>query len=231
MTPVHTRKGSRQYRYYVTRLAIGESKDAAWRVPAGDLEKAVIRLLAQWLKRSPCNVEQQQAGAVEEQRKSRNGLASNLPQLAVPEQRQFLLDLGVKASLTDDSLTLSFDGKAKAEQISLPARLVHRGSELKLAIPPDGLDATNEPDPVLLKLIAKARAAQEMIITGKEHPAVANYGKRHLWQLLRISWLAPDILSAIVEGRQPASLTGRQLLRATSIPLDWDEQRHFFGFT
>jgi site-specific DNA recombinase len=56
-------------------------------------------------------------------------------------------------------------------------------------------------------------------------------GKRHLWQLLRISWLAPDILSAVVEGRQPASLTGRQLLRATSIPLGWDEQRHFFGFT
>ncbi|WP_340587291.1 recombinase family protein [Erythrobacter alti] len=89
----------------------------------------------------------------------------------------------------------------------------------------------NQPDPVLLKLIAKARAAQEMVIAGKDHPAVSDYGKRHLWQLLRISWLAPDILSAIVEGRQPASLTGRQLLRATSIPLGWDEQRHFFGFT
>jgi site-specific DNA recombinase len=231
MTPVHTRKGSRQYRYYATRLAIGESKDAAWRVPAGDLEKAVIRLFVQWLKRSPCDVEQQQAGAVEEKRKSRNGLASDLPQMAVPEQRRTLLDLGVKASLTEDSLTLSFHGKAKSEQISLPARLVHRGSELKLAIPPDGQGAINEPDPVLLKLIAKARAAQEVIITGKEHPAVSDYGKRHLWQLLRISWLAPDILSAIVEGRQPASLTGRQLLRATSIPLGWDEQRKFFGFT
>jgi len=32
---------------------------------------------------------------------------------------------------------------------------------------------------------------------------VSNYSKRHLWQLLRLNWLAPDIVTAIVEGRQP----------------------------
>ena len=74
-------------------------------------------------------------------------------------------------------------------------------------------------------------AAQRMVLTGKEEPGVASYSKRYLWQLLRISWLAPDIISAIVEGRHPAGLTGRRLLRAAQLPLKWSEQREFLGFS
>ncbi len=68
------------------------------------------------------------------------------------------------------------------------------------------------------------------VLTREPHSTVAGYGKRHLWQLLRISWLAPDILSAIVEGRQPVEVTCRRLMRATNIPLDWPGQRAVFGF-
>src|SRR5690348_9707762 len=42
MTPVFTTKGSRQHRYYVTRLKPGEDKKSAWRVPAGDIDRAVL---------------------------------------------------------------------------------------------------------------------------------------------------------------------------------------------
>jgi hypothetical protein len=57
-----------------------------------------------------------------------------------------------------------------------------------------------------------------------------HYSKRHLWQLLRISFLAPDIIAAIAEGHQPPSLTGRRLLRVTDLPLDWAGQRRVLGF-
>jgi site-specific DNA recombinase len=83
---------------------------------------------------------------------------------------------------------------------------------------------------MLLRLIARASAAQKMVVMGEIHPTVAKYGKRHLWQLLRISWLARDILSAITDGTRPMQLTGRKLLRATNIPLDWSEQRAYVGF-
>jgi hypothetical protein len=56
---------------------------------------------------------------------------------------------------------------------------------------------------VLLKLLAHANAAREAVSTGASDPMVSNYSKRHLWQLLRLNWLAPDIVTAIVEGRQP----------------------------
>ena len=104
-----------------------------------------------------------------------------------------------------------------------------RPAELRIVLPSSEASHRHR-DPILLRLIAHASAAQKMVITGKPHRAVAHFGKRHFWQLLRISWLAPDILSAIAEGTQPMQLTGRKLLRATNFPLDWSEQRAYFGF-
>ena len=95
----------------------------------------------------------------------------------------------------------------------------------------EGRGEQSAPDPVLLKLLAQARAAHRMVLEGANEPAVSHYSKRHLWQLLRIGWLAPDIVSDIVEGRQPSSLTGRRLLRASELPLDWKEQRAYLGFS
>ena len=67
-------------------------------------------------------------------------------------------------------------------------------------------------------------------MNGKENPLVAYYSKAHRQQLLRLSRLAPEILSAIVEGRQPVTLTGRRLLRAVNLPLNWQQQRELLGF-
>jgi site-specific DNA recombinase len=51
----------------------------------------------------------------------------------------------------------------------------------------------------------------------------------HVRRILRLAYLAPDIVEAIVEGRQPLSLTVKRLLRG--IPLAWPDQRATFGFT
>ena len=109
-----------------------------------------------------------------------------------------------------------------------PIAIVRRGAEVRL-VESNGANPSQEPDPTLLKLLVLARAAQQAQLSGREDLLVARYSKAHLQQLLRISWLAPDILSAICDGRQPATLTGRRLLRATSIPLAWVDQRKLFG--
>ena len=49
----------------------------------------------------------------------------------------------------------------------------------------------------------------------------------HVRRLLRFAYLAPDIVEAIIEGRQARSLTVKLLLRG--IPLDWADQRAAFG--
>ena len=50
----------------------------------------------------------------------------------------------------------------------------------------------------------------------------------HVRRILRVGYLAPDIIEAIIEGRQPRSLTVKRLLRC--IPCAWADQRAAFGF-
>jgi hypothetical protein len=47
-------------------------------------------------------------------------------------------------------------------------------------------------------------------------------------RLLRFAYLAPDIVEAIIEGRQPRSMTVKRLLQG--IPCGWADQRAAFGF-
>ena len=51
----------------------------------------------------------------------------------------------------------------------------------------------------------------------------------HARRILRFCYLAPDIVEAIVEGRQPRSLTVKRLLQG--IPCVWADQCAAFGFT
>tara|TARA_R110000824_G_scaffold11746_12_gene51556 strand:- start:28221 stop:28535 length:315 start_codon:yes stop_codon:yes gene_type:complete len=84
--------------------------------------------------------------------------------------------------------------------------------------------------PILQKLVAQAFAAQDLLLTGKPNPALSDYSRRYLGQLVRISWLEPDIIATIMDGTQPVDLTGRKLTRANAIPLGRPSQRKMFGF-
>ena len=60
----------------------------------------------------------------------------------------------------------------------------------------------------------------------REEELVPSYVTR----LLRLTFLAPDIISSIVAGRQPPELTANKLMADTRLPLDWSEQRTRLGF-
>ena len=50
-------------------------------------------------------------------------------------------------------------------------------------------------------------------------------------RLVRLSYLAPDITEAILDGRQPRDLTADKLLAHSRLPLGWHEQRTVLGIT
>jgi site-specific DNA recombinase len=53
----------------------------------------------------------------------------------------------------------------------------------------------------------------------------------YISRLLRLPSLAPDIITAIVNGKNPPQLTAKKLMRLTlQIPVDWSEQRKLLGF-
>jgi site-specific DNA recombinase len=48
---------------------------------------------------------------------------------------------------------------------------------------------------------------------------------------LRLPWFAPDITTAIVNGRQPPQLTAKKLMRLTQrLPVEWAEQWTLLAF-
>ena len=60
----------------------------------------------------------------------------------------------------------------------------------------------------------------------REEDLVPSYVTR----LLRLTFLAPDIVLSIVAGRQPPELTANKLMADTRLPLAWSEQRIQLGF-
>jgi hypothetical protein len=52
----------------------------------------------------------------------------------------------------------------------------------------------------------------------------------YIYSILRLPWLAPDITTAIVNGRQPSQLNAKRLTRLCAhLPIDWTEQRELLG--
>lgn len=53
----------------------------------------------------------------------------------------------------------------------------------------------------------------------------------YIYSILRLPWLAPDIIDAIVNGRQPSRLTARKPIHLSAhLPIDWADQRKLLGF-
>jgi hypothetical protein len=108
-----------------------------------------------------------------------------------------------------------------------------RGVELRLVIN-GGARASSKTDQSLLKALARAHCWFDDLVRGRSMVEIARrneVGKQYVSRLIRLAFLAPDILECIVAGRQPPQLTA-QVLRTGrfDIPVDWAAQRRALGF-
>ena len=55
-------------------------------------------------------------------------------------------------------------------------------------------------------------------------------GAPYAARLMRLNYLAPNIVVMILNGRQPVGLTASQLISDTRLPLEWSAQRAALGF-
>jgi site-specific DNA recombinase len=117
--------------------------------------------------------------------------------------------------------------------LTAPIQLTRVGREMKLLVN-DG-DDDRAPDMGLLRVIARAhdvqqRLAEDINLTVHDVARDEHVTAAYLYILLRLRWLAPDIITAIVNGRQPPQLNAKKLMRLTAqLPADWSEQRALLG--
>ena len=96
--------------------------------------------------------------------------------------------------------------------------------------------ASDRTDPALLKLIARAHCWFDDLVSGRAASMVEigkreKLGKRYVSRIIRLAFLAPNIVEQIVKGCQPPELTAESLLKdRTQLPLDWESQHRALGF-
>jgi site-specific DNA recombinase len=114
------------------------------------------------------------------------------------------------------------------------ARLQRVGHEMKLVV--HNAEDRAAADPGLLRIVARAHDFQERLMQDPDLtvPAIASQERLtigYLSRLLRLPSLAPDIVTAIINGKQPPELIAKRLMRlAPKIPTDWSAQRKLLGF-
>lgn len=118
-------------------------------------------------------------------------------------------------------------------QVSISVRLTRCGGGIRLIVPGESGGArTATPNAVLIKAVARARVWYERLLSGEVTSlrAIAReqgVTPRYVGRLLRCAFLAPDLVEAILQGRQPPELTLDRL--CNNLPLDWGAQREALG--
>ena len=114
--------------------------------------------------------------------------------------------------------------------VSVPFAIRKRGGQ-KIVITPDGVAAVPQPralvDSALLKALARGFRWRRLLETGEfstieEIADAENINASYVSRVLRMTLLAPEIVEAIVAGRQPEGLTMARAMRP--FPLEWRHQ-------
>ncbi len=241
LSPTHTKTRSGQrLRYYVSHRLIarsGEAEVSGWRLPALALEQAISSLVAQWISAPGFAGRIIPDADVDRITVMQQRIALTISPETIELVSKVMLALIQKIDLAPGQVRIAIGRKALAEllqvdattiaetplEITAPFQSRKRGVETKLIL---GAQVAAI-DPVLLKNVARAHAWLTRIKAGETFDAIASSegtSKRRVQQMLDLAFLAPDIIRAITDGRQPVGLTS-DWLKQHSLPARWSEQR------
>jgi DNA invertase Pin-like site-specific DNA recombinase len=240
LTPSHAVRRGKRHRYYISRRLIarsGERNTGGWRLPAAVLETAVAGLITNALVATgaaPSLIRDARPEMLQKLPSIAQGLAAALNGPDRGPKLSAIVDVG---RIEPGRLSVALDPSALAKQLGvLPAHINHdaltligdftlrrRGVEARLILG----DTSSGVDETLLKNIAQGWAWLEEIKAGMTMQAIATRAgmtQRRVARLVDLAFLAPDIVQATVDGRQPATLTADSLIKSRHRYV-WADQR------
>jgi len=258
LCPTHANKKGLRYRYYVSKRLLQPtgSHTGGWRLPAKELEVTVLQTVRDFLRDELRIVEALQLNDRSPDRLRRvidqaAGAADELQDGTPERQRQLLSDLLHLITLDTVSLRLEIKRSGLASVLAepdagtaerpdglfglvVPMQLKRRGVEAKLVMQA-ARGRSSPPDAKLVTVIADAHRWIDDLAAGRAS-SVRDLARRNdqdageVSRILPLAFLAPDIVEAILEGREPIDLTPRKLKRIGTLPCRWDDQRRSLGF-
>jgi hypothetical protein len=170
------------------------------------------------------------AAALSGSPEGRAKLVRELVEKIIVDEKTIIIKLQRGALLGGDvPSSASADGCDNAIELTAAVALTRRGAETKLVLP--GLAQQNQTakgDPALIKAIARGRAWFEELATGRarslqELAKRDGISRRYIRRLVGLAFLSPQLVEAILQGRQSVELTATRLTEL-DLPLDWIEQ-------
>jgi hypothetical protein len=122
------------------------------------------------------------------------------------------------------------DAGGRILAVRVPMTFTTRGGR-KLVIAPDGMSSWAKPrarvDNTMIKALGRAFRWRKLLETGvyatvEEIAQAEKINTSYVSRVLRLTLLAPEIVEAILDGRQPADMTLATLMRP--FPVVWCEQ-------
>lgn len=255
LSPSHANKNGVRYRYYISQrlMQAGRKDSSAWRVPTKVVEDIVIAELANLLADTDklqmiIKAERLAITELETLTAKAKSLRDTLINVSAHRIKEVIRSIVVRITIEPGRLTLAIDRKKLATALAilsadastepclltLPFTLKRKGVEAKLIL------GNNQPqlasiDPILLEAISQAHLWLKQLTTGAaksvvEIAAITGVDDGEVSRVLPLAFLAPDIVRAVLDGRQPATLTARYLKRLKPIPNAWSDQRRILGF-
>ena len=253
LVPTYAKKAERRYRYYISRAFKGKRphNGKGWRLPADVVERAVITAIGGLLRDQSRLVDR--LGLSDLPPRDLKAILARITQLQGDviatndsDEQEVLGEIIDRVQIGTDCLRiliettklsriLKIEARPEPGTIALdvPIEFKRRGVEMKLILRDEREQAPN-PNPALMKAIAEAHRWFEDLKSGRVRSIGQLASERGIHQgdisrRITLAFLAPDIVEAILEGRQPPELTAKRLKRLR-LPPSWEEQRQLLGF-
>jgi hypothetical protein len=117
--------------------------------------------------------------------------------------------------------------------LHIPFRVVKRGGRKEMQMP-EGATQPRRADSTLVKALARAFRWKRMLDSG-EFTTIADLAERegiassYMTRVLRLTLLAPDIVEAILDGKQGPEVTLARVLEP--FPVEWDKQNPYIRYS
>jgi site-specific DNA recombinase len=242
-------------------VGTAKDRSTGRRIPASNLETLVITKLRRFLTDEGAILDvsrhEYSEGNIQARLIARGlKIAKEIKSLTPDRTRVMLMTLISRVDIRADSVEISVrrsrlvemlgsrslqfvtqqpDNEAKdVLTLTVRARLQRVGREMKMLV--ENTDDQTKTDPALLRIVARAHDIQERLMQNSGLTLHAIASQEHVTpgyvsRILRLSSLAPDIITAIVNGKNPPQLTAKKLMRlALEIPVNWTAQRKLLGF-